>query len=257
MRKQKNPLVLSLSIVALALSIFAVVQVYITNTNSGSSDEDFVEKVYDVIDDYVAENSGRKGPKSAKVEDLIDDDAVKGDKNAPVTIVEFSDYECPFCGKYYNTTLKEITKNYIDTGKVKYIFRDLPLEMHHKAIPAANAAECVREQGGDEMYFAYHDTLFEHQSNVQVKTMEELEAHVKKYIVDLKKYAADLDIDQDQFNKCFDSGKYHTEINKDMKDAQELGIKGTPAFYIEGEPIVGAVPYSVFEAAIEEALSKK
>src|SRR3989304_1908007 len=87
----------------------------------------------------------------------LDDDAVLGDKNAPVTIIEFSDYQCPFCRKFWTETLPSIKSQYVDTGKVKIVFRDFPLtSIHPSAQPAAEAAECVREQGGDKAYFEYH-----------------------------------------------------------------------------------------------------
>ena len=92
------------------------------------------------------------------VEDLIDDDAFKGDANAPVTIIEWSDYECPFCGRFYRDTLGLIESAYIDTGKVKFVYRDFPLSFHPNAQKAAEAAECAGEQG---KYFDMHDLLFE------------------------------------------------------------------------------------------------
>src|SRR3989338_7030937 len=92
----------------------------------------------------------------------VDDDAVLGNKDAPVTIIEFSDYQCPFCRKFWTETLPSIQKKYIDTGKVKFVYRDLPLtSIHPSAQPAAEAANCVREKGGDEAYFKMHDKIFQ------------------------------------------------------------------------------------------------
>ena len=238
MRKQTNPLVLGLSIIALALSLYAVVQV---STTGGDADEGFKEKVYNIIDEYVAEKSGNAGPKAVSVEETVDDDAVKGDPNAPVTIVEFSDFECPYCGKYIKESYPQIIANYVETGKVKYMFRDFPLvQLHPHAAGAANAAECIRDQGGDDMFFDYHDVLFQNQKALDVDS--------------LKQYAADFDIDQAEFASCVDNNKFADEINKDFSDGQALGVGGTPGFFINGKPLIGAQPYAAFEAAIEEAL---
>jgi protein-disulfide isomerase len=242
MKKKDNPIPIILSVIALALAAYATFNV-VEIKNGGASDvsndsEAFKANVFEVIDDYIAEKSGQPtGP----VEVSVDDDAVKGDKNAPVTIVEFSDYECPFCGKYFEETLPQITENYIDTGKVKYVFRDFPLNFHAKAKPAANAAECVREQGGDEMYFEYHDVLFNNQDALDVDS--------------LKKHAADFDIDQTEFASCVDENKYSEEIDKDFADGSKYGVRGTPAFFINGVPVSGAQPYENFKAVIEQALS--
>ena len=189
MRRKETPFAITLSVIALVLSAYAAFTV--TEMKKGGaegSSGDFQADVYDVIDAYVAEKSGAAAPSGEPVEVSIDDDAVKGDKNAPVTIVEFSDYECPFCGKFFRESLPQITKNYIDTGKVKYVFRDFPLNFHPNAVPAANAAECIREQGGDEVYYEYHDILFDNQTALSVN--------------DLKSYASQFDINQSEFDTC-------------------------------------------------------
>src|SRR3990167_5491591 len=109
--------------------------------------------------------AGTQEPTTAKA--TVDDDAVLGNENAPVTIIEFSDYQCPFCRKFWTETLPSIQKEYIDTGKVKFVYRDLPLtSIHPSAQPAAEAANCVREKGGDEAYFKMHDKIFQEQNKI-------------------------------------------------------------------------------------------
>lgn len=168
---------------------------------------------------------------------LTDDDAVKGNPKAPVTIVEFSDYECPFCVRFYEQTLKSIEDKYIKTGKVKLIYRDFPLNFHPKAQKAAEAAECAGEQG---KYYEMHNKLFEE--------------GVQGGVTAFKKYAQDLNLDTTKFNACLDQGKMAAEVRKDAADGQKLGVSGTPAFFINGKEIVGAQPFAVFEQAIEEQL---
>lgn len=237
MRKKEKPFAIVLSAIAIVLAAYATFTT-VQLKNNGQDDEIFKASVFDAIDDYIAEKSGQPtGP----VDVSVDDDAMKGDKNAPVTIVEFSEYECPFCGRYVIETFPQIVKNYIETGKVKYVFRDFPLDFHANAKPAANATECIREQGGDEMYYDYHDVLFNNQKELSIEK--------------LKEYAAEFDIDQTKFDSCVDEGKYDSEVAADVAEGAEYGVRGTPAFFINGILIAGAQPYENFETIIEEALA--
>jgi len=167
-----------------------------------------------------------------------DDDPVKGDKDAPVTIIEFSDYECAFCGRYSAQTYHEIIEKYVDTGKAKYVFRDFPLGFHQNAQKAAEASECADDQG---KFWEYHDILFLNQGALSIN--------------DLKGYASDLSLDTSKFDSCLDSGKYASEVRKDLADGGKAGISGTPSFIINGQKLVGAQPFSAFEQAIEAALA--
>ena len=174
-----------------------------------------------------------------KVEVSADDDPVKGDKNAPVTIIEFSDFQCPFCGKFYKETLPEIDEKYIKTGKAKLVYRDYPLGSHEFAQKAAEAAECADEQG---KFWQYHDKLFENQDALTIDN--------------LKRYARDTGLSASKFNDCLDSSRYKDEVNKDLKDGESYGVSGTPAFFINGNLISGAQPFSAFEQVIEAELIK-
>jgi protein-disulfide isomerase len=170
-------------------------------------------------------------------DDLTDDDAVKGDEDAPVTIVEFSDYQCPYCGKWFLQTYPQLKKEYIDTGKVKMVFRDFPLSFHQHAQMAGEAAECVRDQGGDEAYWEFHDVLFTKQAQLS-------EGNVKAWA---KERGYDI-------SKCLADGTFRKEVQQDMADGQAAGVQGTPAFFINGKLISGAQPFSVFKQAIDAAL---
>ena len=181
--------------------------------------------------------SDNAAPVSAQA--LIDDDDVKGDKNAPVTIVEFSDYECPFCGRFYSDTYKQIDAEYIKTGKVKFVYRDFPLSFHPQAQKAAEAAECAGEQG---KYYEMHNKLFE--------------SGVAGGVAGFKQYAKDLGLNSGKFDDCLDSGKMASEIQKDFNDGQNAGIQGTPGFIVNGQSISGAQPYSVFKQVIDAELAK-
>ena len=176
---------------------------------------------------------------SADISSLIDDDAVEGDANAPVTIIEWSDYECPFCARFYSQTLGQIRSNYIETGKVKLVYRDFPLSFHANAQKAAEAAECAGEQ---DKYYEMHNKLFE----------EGVDGGVTSF----KQYAKDIGLDTSKFNDCLDSGTMAQEIAKDFQDGQAVGITGTPGFIINGKLVSGAQPYSVFEQVIEAALAE-
>ncbi len=169
---------------------------------------------------------------------LLDDDTVRGDKNAPVTIIEWSDYQCPFCQRFYAETEPSIEEQYIKTGKVKFIYRDFPLPFHENAQKAAEAAECAGEQG---KYWEMHDLLFAQ--------------GVAGGVTGFKQYAQKLSLDTAKFNTCLDSGAMAAETQKDMNDGSAVGIQGTPGFIINGKLVSGAQPFSVFKQVIDAELN--
>ncbi len=183
----------------------------------------------------------------------VDDDPVMGDKNAKITMIEFLDYECPFCKRFFDDSLPQIKKEYIDTGKVKLVIRDLPLSFHQNAHKEAEAAECVREQGGDEIYYKYHDEIFKRTtSNGTGLALDQLAV-----------IANDLELNGATLQSCLDNEKYKAEVDKDIVDAGSVGATGTPAFFIgksnadgiiTGTKIVGAQPYNAFQAEIDKQL---
>ncbi len=190
---------------------------------------------------------------NGRVEVSEDDDAVLGRDDAPVTIVEFSDYQCPFCRKFWTETYSKIKKEYIDTGKVRLVFRDFPLSFHPMAVPAAIAAECVREEGDDSGYFRYHDKLFEEQNKMDSGS---LQGPVTKTVEftndDLKKWAKELGYSIDS---CLDSEKYKDEVQADFEYGGRVGVQGTPGFFINGVKIDGALPYTEFKKVIDAELA--
>lgn len=199
----------------------------------------------------IADNPGQfVPPPSAKAEVSEDDDAILGNKNAPVTVIEFSDYQCPFCRKFWQDTLPEIKKNYIDTGKVKFVYRDFPLGFHEGAIPYANAAECAREKGGDKAYFKMHDKIFEEQNILDGGTVSSTVQYPGAET--LKKWAKDIGYD---IGNCIDNVKYKNEIQKDLTDGSNSGVTGTPGFFINGKLLSGAQPFSAFKQVIDAELN--
>ena len=180
----------------------------------------------------------------------LDDDPVKGNPNAPITVVEFSDFQCPFCSRFYQQTLGEIQRDYIDTGKIKFVYRDLPLDnLHPNARAASIAAECADEQG---KFWEYHNMLFEKQSEWNRLPKSDLQTT-------LIQYASDLGLQSTSFESCLGSEKIADEVNKDTLDAAKYGVTGTPAFFIGNEKdgfvkLSGAQPYPNFQAAIDAQL---
>ncbi len=176
-----------------------------------------------------------------------DDDPVLGEDDAPITMIEFTDYECPFCGRHYEQTYGQIKSEYIDTGKVKLVVRDYPLSFHPKAMKAAMAAECAGDQ---DMYFDMHSLLFANQA-----TWSGLADAVPTF----KQYAGQLGLNQSAFDTCLDSDTHKDEINKDLADGSASGISGTPGFWILGpdgqkQLISGAYPFETFKAAFDGML---
>lgn len=178
-----------------------------------------------------------------KVEVSQDDDAVIGSKDAPVTMIGFVDFECPHCASFANTTLYRLKEKYADTGKLKIIVRDFPLEMHENAKNASMAAECLRDQGGDEMYWSYINILFQNQMDLSIEG--------------LKTYAKLFEINQEEFEGCLVNETYKEEVEKDILDGITYGVEGTPASFINGRLITGDMPYELYEAVIEDEISKK
>jgi protein-disulfide isomerase len=175
---------------------------------------------------------------------------VKGRADARVTLVEFSDYQCPFCGRYVRDTQAQIERDYVATGKVKYVFRDFPIEsLHKQALKAHEAAKCAGEQ---EQYWPMHDRLF---ANQQALDGPALAAH-----------AGELHLDSPRFQQCLDGGKHAAAIRKSIADAQAAGITATPTFMLGiTEPgkgtvkilkiVRGAQPYARFKEAIDSLLA--
>jgi protein-disulfide isomerase len=211
-----------------------------------SSNSATYEDIEQGIEAYIQKQQEESNKVSYKG-DIVDDDAILGNPKAKLTIVEFSDYQCPFCRKFYNETLPKIKEKYIDTGEINLVYRDFPLDFHKGAVPAAAAAECARDQGGDEMYYQMHDKIFDGQNLLGQGT-------VNIPNESLISYAQELDLDMPKFNECFESEEIRKEINEDYLVGQQIGITGTPAFVIDGKLLEGAQPFEVFDSAIQSVL---
>lgn len=183
----------------------------------------------------------------ASAEGLADDDPALGNPDAPVTIVEFSDFQCPFCRRFWKETLTQIKTEYLATGKAKFVYRDFPLsQIHPGAAPAAQGAECAREQ---DKFWEIHDVIFEEQEKQGAGTIQFTGD-------DVKKWAAKIGLDSVRFNQCLDSEKYKPEVEKDLADGASAGVNGTPATFVNGRLISGAQPFAAFKAIIDEELVK-
>jgi len=179
-----------------------------------------------------------------------DNDPIRGDPNAPITIIEFSDFQCPFCARFHVETLPSLLEEYIDVGKVNLVYRDFPIQsIHPNALPAAVAAECANEQG---KYWEYHDTLFEKQNG-----WSRLDSNA--VISTFSQYATDVGLEQQQFDSCLGSGKYLQEVQGDLSDGRDYDITGTPGFFIGNDEIGfvkinGAQPFESFQKVIDAQL---
>ena len=185
----------------------------------------------------------------------FDDDPVLGDRDsAKVAIIEFSDYECPFCKRHHDQTRNQIVENFIDTGDAVMVFRDYPLSFHDPlATEQALAGECIQDQLGDDKYFEYGDLIFQTTtSNIGMDKSE------------LYTLAGEVGADVDEFTNCLDSEQFAEEVAADLVDGSAAGVNGTPGFIIgviEGDEVVGEVvsgaqPYAVFQGTIEKYLNQ-
>lgn len=166
-----------------------------------------------------------------------------GSADAPVTIIEFSDFQCPFCSRFTMITFKQIEEEYVGTGLVKVVFRQFAF-LGQESQWAAEAAECANEQG---RFWEYHDKLFSSQAG------ENRGAFSKS---NLKRFAAELGLGTQAFNQCLDSGRYADEVKEDTAEGKRRGVQGTPTFFVNGQKLVGAQPFSEFQRIIAEELRK-
>jgi protein-disulfide isomerase len=175
-----------------------------------------------------------KEPESPKLAVSTDGYPTWGNPKAPVTIVEFSDFQCPFCSRAV-PVIERIKKEY-GPDKVKIVFRDMPLPSHNRANPAAMAGHCANEQG---KFWEMHNTLFENQTKLED--------------ADLKSYAKKVGVDEKKFAECYDGKKHQATIDKSRREAEALGIQATPSFVINGALLQGAQPFEKFKEKIDRA----
>jgi protein-disulfide isomerase len=280
MSKTKNEkaiaLALTFSVIALLLSLYASLSI-IGGGGGELSGQALNASIEAGIQAYIDKQQNPEAQRKAEkvANNIEDDDAIKGNADAPVSIVEFSDYECPFCGRFFTNTLGQLVENFIDPGHAKLVYRDFPLNFHPQARPAAIAAECVRKQKGDEGYYTFHDLIFENHPGVDAGVFSQ--------------YASTAGVNIGQFESCLNDPAIGKEVDKDLAAGQVSGVSGTPGFlvlmakdeskikelqamelsqngdyviqYIETEDgsrmgvrISGAHPYATFEKAINVGL---
>ena len=201
---------------------------------------------YELFDFAIAEAAaGTLADAYVPPEPNLEDAFAIGDPAAPVTIVEFTDYQCPFCSRHFEQSFTQIKENYIDSGQVYYIFKDFPLtNIHPQAVKAAEAVRCAAEQ---DAFLPMHDRLYIDQAAWSGK------ADAPKIF---KQFAQDMNLDAAAFGECLDSGRHEAAVMADLEEGAQLGITGTPAFLINGHSMSGAQPYPIFEQAIEQFLSE-
>ncbi|RJQ29515.1 protein-disulfide isomerase [Candidatus Parcubacteria bacterium] len=171
-------------------------------------------------------------------------DVILGDPNAPVTLIEYGDYQCPFCGQFFSQVEEPLREEYIKTGKVKMVFRNFQF-LGPESVAAAEAAECAKDQ---KQYWAYHDSLYRE----EIRDGEEHNGNLNRDL--FLSIAADLKLNVSEFVNCVDSRKYGGLIEEDLSAAKGIGVNSTPTTFINGEEVRGAQPYSVFKAVIERLL---
>lgn len=182
-----------------------------------------------------ADNNDANAPVRAEIV-LTDQDHIRGDKNAPVVMVVYSDFQCPYCQRH-DSTMQSIMQKY--GNKVAWVYRHFPLSFHENAKPAALAAECAGEQG---KFWEYSDGLFANQDQLGA--------------VFFNKLAADLKLDASKFSSCYTSSKYNARVDADLAQGQTYGVEGTPATFVNGTLVSGAIPQVQLEQAIDQELQK-
>ncbi len=248
--KKSTPTGMIIAMVAIVAVAAFFAGSYFSNLNSDTVTQSDLDSAIAKLESKIASIQSPSGQPSQPIKISVDNDPVRGNPDAPITIIEFSDFQCPFCARFHVQTLPSILEEYIDTGKVNLVYRDFPIQsIHPNALPAAVAAECANEQG---KYWQYHDTLFERQNSWS-------KLDTGSVISTFSQYAADVGLEQQQFDSCLGSGKYLQEVQHDLNDGRTYDITGTPGFFIGNEnigfvKIDGAQPFESFKKVIDSQL---
>ena len=243
-----NGLIIGLIVIVGIAAFFA--GSYTSNLNSNQITEEDLDQALSKLELKLLQNQLPTKQAAEPVKISADNDPIIGNPDAPITIIEFSDFQCPFCARFNAQTLPSILEEYIDQGKVKLVFRDFPIQsIHPNALPASVAAECANDQN---KFKEMHDILFEKQSEWnKLETAETLSL--------FSQYASNFEIDQETFDSCLTSGKHIAEIKKDLEDGREYGVTGTPGFFVGNDQIgfvelKGAQPFESFKKVIDAQL---
>ena len=243
-----NGLIIGLIVIVGIAAFFA--GSYISNLNSDHISEKDLEDALTKLELKILQNKLPTTQPKQTVKISMDNDPIIGNIDAPITIIEFSDFQCPFCARFHVQTLPLLLEEYIEEGKVKLVFRDFPIQsIHPNALPASVAAECANEQ---DKFREMHDKLFENQNEWSKKeTTEAMNLFIQ--------YSEEMQLDQEKFNSCLISAKYIEEIRKDLEDGRNYGVSGTPGFFVGNDEIgyvelKGAQPFDSFKKIIDAQL---
>jgi len=243
-----NGLIIGLILVVGIAAFFA--GSYTSNLNSNQISEEDLQDAIAKLELKVLQNQLPTSQPKLPMKISADNDPMIGNPDAPITIIEFTDFQCPFCARFHTQTLPLILEEYIEQGKVKLVVRDFPIQsIHPNAVAASVASECANEQGKvKEM----HDMLFYNQNewNKQ-ETVDALSL--------FSQYGAEIQLEQETFDSCLNSGKYLEEIKNDLDDGRDYGVTGTPGFFIGNDQIgyvelKGAQPFDSFKKVIDAQL---
>ena len=249
-RSTYNILIISIIITIGIAAFFA--GAYLTNLNSDQISQEEFENEIAKLELKILENQLPTKQPSIPLKISTDNDPVLGKLNAPVTIIEFSDFQCPFCAKFHLETLPLIMNEYINEGQVKLVFRDFPIQsIHPNALPASLAAECANEQG---KFKEMHDVLFENQKEWNKQSIDNV-------MIKFNQYASKIGLEEEKFDSCLKNGKYIEEIQKDLDDGRTYGISGTPGFFVGNDQngfieLEGAQPFENFKKVNDIQLQK-
>lgn len=225
------------------IGFFVLLTVYIQggmddNSNSGSAVAG-VETKGNANANVAPTPTPSPTPTNVDIE-IVDGDYILGNPNAEITLVEYSDIECPYCSSFHESA-KQLVETYPDD--VRWIYRHFPLDsLHPDARPAAEASECAAEQKGNDGFWTYLDALFANQSKLGDAYFKEL--------------AGDQGLDVAAFTDCYDNGKYADKVDADYEGGLEYGVRGTPGSYLNGTELGGAVPFAQLDAAVKSLLGK-
>ena len=225
---------------------------YISNLDSNQISQEELDNAIAKLELKILQNKLPPNQPITELKISADNDPIIGNSNAPITIIEFSDFQCPFCAKFHIQTLPKIMDEYIKEGKVKLVFRDFPIQsIHSNALLASVAAECANEQG---KFKEMHDKLFENQNEWSSKDTDNL-------IILFNQYSLEMGIEKEKFDSCLKNEKYIKEIQKDLDDGRTYGVSGTPGFFIGNDEmgfieLKGAHPFENFKNVIDTQLKK-
>ena len=247
-RSTFNSLIISIIIITGIAAFFA--GSFVSNLSSEQISQKELDNAIAELELKILEKQLPTKQPSIPLEISADNDPIIGNPDAPITIIEFSDFQCPFCARFHIQTLPTIMEEYIEKGTVKLVFRDFPIQsIHPNAVPASVAAECANEQG---KFKQMHDILFEKQN--EWSNLETV------YAIELfNQYSEQINLEQEQFSSCLSTAKYVKEIQNDLDDGRTYGVTGTPGFFIGNQQIgfvelKGAQPFESFKNVIDRQL---